>query len=252
MPTKRSIMWLWVAAFLAMTPGTLRAQAVEPFDYPPPSAHDAAGGAGWSGPWRGSATLTRPTALPIIEGSLDAPTYYAPVPSGARLAVSGETYCRGLALGREIDLSAQRPIYLSFLAKRRATADGKSRSFYLTLMDRLDAVLSVGHSSSGRLVVHGVTSGASDRPLIADGHTYLWVVRITAPDRAGQRRAVVYLVSADQAVDATEPTTPHVVSEPFASDAVIDRLSISAGGDVTIELDELRVGPSWRAVTRGG
>lgn len=201
----------------------------------------------WSGPWATNAHLTQVATLDIDSShSLPTPAGYHPAASGGHLAMLSQPIYRGLAADDRVDLTSDQPLYISFVARVKAKEAGKSSSgFSLVLHDKLERVLAVSCTSSGKLAVSGAFEAQGDRPAVAKLHHYVWVIRITSPDLAGQRRVQIRLYHQDNTLD-TQPPANWSLETPAASvTGVIDRIGFLAGSNADVALDEVRVGTSW-------
>ena len=239
-------------AFILAVPAMAGSGVFESFEYEEPLVvGETSGGEGWSGPWRSDVSLTQPLDLPVVvDKSLDAPANLKPVPSGGHFEGSSMILCRGLAVGREIDLSSDQACYISFLERRSLKGDDKSStSVALMLYDKLTSVIGLGHGSGGKLVVFGSAAANGTRPAVGFDHTYLWIIKLSEPDAKQMRRAHILVYSSTKRFPDREPPVWSLTSEPFPADNfVIDRIRIVMGKNIVLSLDELRIGTSWQEV----
>jgi len=210
-------------------------------------ADPAASGSGWSGPWSTSAYLSEPAQLPLADESLAQPQGVTPPATGGRLTGFRGAVFRGLAVGQELDLASDSPWYLRVTVRRSADGEEEKTSRHVTLLlhDQVKRVLAVGCTSSGKLSIVGDGDAHSPKPAVALDHTYVWLIRLDAPDADGKRRVRMLLVHDSKTFPAAEPTAWSLVSEPMSLAGAIDRVGLAAGKHARAEIDELRLASSW-------
>ena len=203
-------------------------------------------GRGWSGGWSTDAYLGEVADLTVLPESLPVPEGLRPGASGGRLADFTGVVFRGLGDGQVLDLSESSSRWYLRVAVRRTVADDSGGSLGLSLLfhDKLDRVLTVGCSSSGKLTIRGTEEASTPKPASAVDHAYVWLIKIDKADAQGRRVVCIRSFHESESVTGREPDRWTLVSEPMRLEGVIDRIGIGAGKNVRAELDELRIAGS--------
>jgi len=242
---------------------SLRAQpsAYEGFAYPAgdlPVAQ-ADGGFGWLGPWRlrQGGEMTRETdatsALSILGASLDGDWRLPPASVGALLLPAGQSF-RLRQLAQPVDLGADSVVYVSFRLRRDAAAPpaGGQPAFRLTFRSAADywgPSLSIALAPSRRPSLQVRNSDSYiGTTTVAGGATTLWVAKILGGRRL-PNEAFLLVLAPDQALPLYEPAAWTVASGPFQAQARLDLAVLTGSGPLAHTIDELRIGPTWDAVT---
>lgn len=203
---------------------------------------------GWSGNWSTSAYLAEAAELQFASAqSLPTPKGLIPSASGGRLIEFNGIAFRGVGEGQAFDLSDPSACWYIRVAVRRSVVGNASESLGVSLLlhDRLDRILTIGCSSSGKLSISGAAEAQSPKPVMAVDHAYLWLIRLDKPGPDGRRRVCIRSFHESETLTAEEPTCWTVLSDPVLINGTIDRIGIAAGKNVHVEFDELRIARSW-------
>jgi hypothetical protein len=242
--------------------------ASESFDYEQPDAlatQQGVGGRGWIGGWQGPQIMFWPNpgggppGGPHRHLSIDPRgglTFPGRVGAGGSFQHLGQTrYSRRLATPMRLDQDAT--YYLSFLFRR----DRPPRSGISTLVVSLkpNNTLPINPSAFHRRLSLGIGSdnhlfaslqGTFSRVPVPLGSraTYLLVAKIAArPDRPCSIHVRIY--SPDDIVDREETQLWSLVSRPTTSHLVLEWVEIYTNGRSRQQIDEIRLGTTWQAVT---
>jgi ferric-dicitrate binding protein FerR (iron transport regulator) len=240
--------------------------AYDGFDYPAGTLSEQNGGFGWAGPWFNAETDAQVdlNSNGVKQGSLE---YEGLVPAANRAAqtaqqnrirrslstsIGGVFDAAGLVENQDGMRLVGRDgstVYLSFLQRVNKTND----VFYGLELHRSDGnanrVLCIGHGAEG--TAYGVTSnynvyGPRNFPSLGeeDTNTNFFVVRITFG--SGNRDRVEVFRNPESLVDEDVCVPDAELTGNFA----FDRISLgNFHGTKVHEVDEIRVGTTFRAVT---
>jgi hypothetical protein len=240
--------------------------AYDGFDYPAGTLSEQNGGFGWAGPWFNAETDAQVdlNSSGVKPGSLE---YDGLVPVANRAAqmaqqnrirrqlstsIGGVFDAAGLVENQDGVRLVGRDgttVYLSFLQRVNKTGD----VFYGLELHRSDGnanrVLCIGHGAEG--TAYGVTSnynvyGPRNFPSLGkeDTNTNFFVIRITFG--AGNRDRVEVFRNPESLVDEDSCVADAELTGNFA----FDRISLgNFHGTKVHEVDEIRVGTTFRAVT---
>jgi ferric-dicitrate binding protein FerR (iron transport regulator) len=234
--------------------------AYEGFDYSDVDAMykgNAEGGAGWDGPWKPAfmpphSQHKNRASLNTREG-LTREKFAA---TGGCFDTAG--YVRfQRRLRTPVNLGDDGAYYLSFLFRRHGPPIDAGNGLTIVLRptdapaqerDDFGKRLNIGVGASNQLFTHllGVCSRV---PLpLTYGETYLLVAKIVA-GRSRPNQIMIRIYGADEPVSSREPNEWTATSKPFHSDLVFQWLEISVNSKRRQQIDEIRLGTSWNAVT---
>jgi ferric-dicitrate binding protein FerR (iron transport regulator) len=237
--------------------------AYEGFDYQDPHAlqnGQANGGFGWAGSW--GAGMARPLSKeapkPPTLNLKESLTRPGTVPSiGGCFEYTGfAVHQRRLATPVRLDTDGV--YYLSFLFRRQGPPQpGYSPSSVSVILrsddehqHRMDARkwLTVGVGAHNQLYAQlGRSCSKACLPLL-QGRDYLLVAKIVANSSTADQ-IFLRVYRPGEPVDREETGSWTVVSRPFESDQVFDRLAIQVSGGLRQMIDEIRLGTTWSSVT---
>ncbi|QDT36064.1 FecR domain-containing protein [Stratiformator vulcanicus] len=239
-----------------------RLTARESFDYPfaeaPGNEAQADDGLGWKSHWY---RTTRASKLPV-EFS---PDVLLPTPIGLASAEPGcltlpteetdWTYREASKrlLSHPIDLDSDGVWYASFLIRPGVSTGDKYQWLQFILNERTKdwatkTRLGAGILSNNRPIIHDTAGNTVGETPLVDGATYLFVIKVvTGSDRPEQVFLKVY--GSDDRVDSAEPVVWTVVGRTASHHGKIDSVHIFNGPGRRFDIDDIRCGTSWEAVT---
>jgi hypothetical protein len=147
--------------------------------------------------------------------------------------------------------------YLSFLIQRNR-GEGESSRFLQVSMSggdlhprrRSRSELAFGITSDGFPYIKTDGRIIQSAPSIEDETVYLFVGKIVV---TGESSAATYLrvYRAGEPIDGREPTAWTAVGQSGPSEFALSRIRLAAGANALFDIDELKLGTSWHAVTVG-
>lgn len=244
MDEHRAIRMRWRVAILVLMYATSSAGAVslEQFDS---DASDAIS-RGWSGAWSTTADLSQTATLKLGSQSLPTPSGFTPPAAAGRLTDFTGLIFRGLNNQQVLAVDDPSTWYIRLVVRRSAAEGSKgSSSVSLLLNDRLDRLLTIGCTSSGKLTIQGSMISQTPKPAMALDHAYVWLIRLDRPDMDGKRVIRIRLFHESNTMSDDEPRDWSLASEPMLLSGAIDRIGFAAGRNARVELDEIRIGRTW-------
>jgi len=234
--------------------------AYEGFDYADADAMKkgiAAGGTGWEGPWKpGFVPSHTPYKNRTFVGIRDGLTRAGMASAGGCLETAG--YVKFLRrLAAPINMDEDSVYYLSFLFHRNGSSADFMNGVTVVLRptdaparerDDFGKRLNIGVGGSNQLFanMHGVCARV---PLpLSNGQTYLLAAKIVT-GRSRPNQVMVRVFGADEPVNGREPSEWTLTSKPFHSDLVFQWLELSINSVRRQQIDEIRLGTTWTAVT---
>ena len=203
---------------------------------------------GWSGDWSTTVYLTEAAELYVAsDQSLPMPKGLTPSASGGRLIDFTGVAFRGLGEGQAFDLGDLSASWYLRVAVRRSVVNNATESLGVSLLlhDRLDRLLTIGCSSSGKLSISGATEAQSLKPVMAADNAYVWLIRLDKPGANGRRCVRIRSYHGSETLATKEPTQWTLVSDPVLISGTIDRIGIAVGKNIHAEFDEVRIARSW-------
>jgi len=168
---------------------------------------------------------------------------------------------RGEAIQRDLEQALPMQLgetyYLSFLIQRNR-GEGESSRFLQVSMSggdlhprrRSRSELAFGITSDGFPYIKTDGRIIQSAPSIEDETVYLFVGKIVV---TGESSAATYLrvYRAGEPIDGREPTAWTAVGQSGPSEFALSRIRLAAGANALFDIDELKLGTSWHAVTVG-
>lgn len=248
-------------ASIAAGPDAGRLLAYEAFAYRMPrtfsNQRQANGGFGWRDAWFRNSYQTDLEILFGTDVSLDAPAGLV-APAGGRLILPSEPeradsyrFACMRHLATPIDPDVDGATYVSALINRSPQTAGPTHHWLRFMLvsstvprDRMG----FGVLSDFLPQVTGQQGNVPGPTPIVAGRPYLFVAKLvtsrTAPD---QMFLKVY--DRDDTVDRDEPERWTVVGQSYRLTSPIDAIHIYNGTEGSYDIDEIRLGTSWRSVT---
>ena len=167
--------------------------------------------------------------------------------------VDGGTLVR--ILQQPVTLEPGDVYYLSFLAERSPGDASSGRFFRVSLAGdagpprrRLRTEAGFGVTTEGFPFIKAGGKIVQSAPAIEDATVYLFVGKVLA---SHERSTETYLrVYRDgEPVDREEPTAWSTVGPPSRCGPAFSRVFLAAGPDALLEIDELKLGTTWKSVT---
>jgi ferric-dicitrate binding protein FerR (iron transport regulator) len=211
-------------------------------------------GFGWSGGW-----------LPSLRGRgsigaiVDAPDdiVFGVSRSDRRLL----QLTRGEAIQRDLEQALPMQLgetyYLSFLVQRNRGESESSRFLQVSMSGgdlhprrRSRSELAFGITSDGFPYIKTDGRIIQSAPSIEDKSVYLFVGKIVVTSESS---AATYLrvYHAGETIDGREPTAWTAVGQSSPSEFALSRIRLAAGANALFDIDELKLGTTWHAVTVG-
>ena len=209
-------------------------------------------GFGWIGGWKSSFRGRGPVGS-IVDAPDDTP--FGIARQGRRLFQLSDGHAITRDLETPLLLDPGEVTYLSFLARRRAGAPGAGRYLRVSLRDEGQRArrgarreLAVGVTSDGFPFVKTDGRIVQSAPPIEEETTYLFVAKlVVSRDRVAEVSLRVYRPG--ESVDPQEPGTWTVVGRPGRCESAVSRIRLAVGDAAVWEIDELKIGATWRSVT---
>ena len=209
-------------------------------------------GFGWTGGWKSGFRGRGP-----VGSIVDAPddTAFGSARQGRRLLQLSDGHAVTRDLETPLLLDPGEVTYLSFLARRRASASGTGRYLRVSLRDEGQRArrgarreLAVGVTSDGFPFVKTGGRIVQSAPPIEDDTTYLFVAKlVVSRDRVAEVSLRVYRPG--ESVDPQEPGTWTVMGQPGRCESAVSRIRLAVGDAAVWEIDELKIGATWHSVT---
>ena len=209
-------------------------------------------GFGWSGGWR-SGFRGRGSIGAIVDAPDD--TVFGVSRNGRRLLqlARGEAIQRDLE--QELTLAPGETYYLSFIVQRYPGESESGRLLQVTLSGgdehprrRSRNELAFGITSDGFPFIKTGGKIIQSAPSIEDETVYLFVGKIVASSESSAETYLrVYRVG--ESIDGYEPSAWTTIGQPSSSESTLSRIRLGVGADALFDIDELKIGKSWRAVT---
>lgn len=209
-------------------------------------------GFGWSGGWR-SGFRGRGSIGAIVDAPDD--TVFGVSRAGRRLL----QLARGEAVQRDLEqvlkLAPGETYYLSFVVQRHPGESESSRFLQVSLSGsdehprrRSHSELAFGITSDGFPYIKNGGKIIQSAPSIEDETVCLFVGKIVA---SGESSAESYLrvYQSGESIDGHEPAAWTTVGQPGPSESTLSRIRLATGEDALFDVDELKIGTTWRAVT---
>jgi hypothetical protein len=209
-------------------------------------------GFGWSGGWR-SGFRGRGNIGAIVDAPDD--TVFGVSRSGRRLL----QFARGEVIRRDLEqMLPMQPgdiYYLSFIVQRHRGENESSRFLQVSLSGgdeqprrRSRSELAFGITSDGFPYIKTGGKIIQSAPSIEDETVYLFVGKIVVSSESSAEN-YLRVYRAGVSIDAHEPTAWTTVGQPGPSESTLCRIRLAAGADALFDIDELKIGTTWRAVT---
>jgi len=209
-------------------------------------------GFGWSGGWK-SGFHGRGSIGVIVDAPDD--TVFGVSRSGRRLL----QLARGEAIQRDLEqvlaLAPGETYYLSFIVQRHPE-ESESGRFLLVSMSSGDlhprrrsrSELAFGITSDGFPYIKADGRIIQSAPSIEDEMVCLFVGKILV---TGESSAETYLrvYQAGESIDRHEPAAWTAVGQLGPSEFTLSRIWLATGDDARFDIDELKIGTTWRSVT---
>jgi hypothetical protein len=166
---------------------------------------------------------------------------------------------RGEAIQRDLEqvlpLAPGEAYYLSFLVQRHPGESEPGRLLQVSLSGgddhprrRSRSELAFGITSGGFPFIKTGGKIIQSAPSIEDATVYLFVGKIVVSSESSTETYLrVYRVG--EPIDGHEPTAWTTRGQPSLSESSLSRIRIAVGADALFDIDELKIGQSWRAVT---
>jgi ferric-dicitrate binding protein FerR (iron transport regulator) len=209
-------------------------------------------GFGWSSGWE-SGHRVRGRVGTIVDAPED--TVFGIARSGRRLLqlASGEAIWRDLE--HALPLEPGDVYYLSFLQQRHPGQSDSGRYLQVSLRDSVDhprgrsrSELAFGVTSDGFPFIKTEGRIIQSAPGLEDGTVYLFVAKIVvSKERSVETYLRVYDCS--ESIEENEPSAWTAIGRPTPCEFTPSRIRLEAGPKALIDLDELRIGTTWRSVT---
>ena len=230
--------------------------AYEGFEYPAGKIDPgrAAGGIGFSGPWRvrtPEEAGNDPDPSTVMTIQPDSLAGSATPRGGALLFPAARTF-RIRPLAEPLDLGRDEVTYVSFLVRQDPAAQGEQSFFRLTFRSSVDFrnhVVGFGMPPQRRPSIYRNRDNFNSSVAFESGPVHLWVCKIAAR-RDGPDEVFLKIYRSDESVGALEPAAWTNQTSPFHSDARLDLLVVTGTGQSAQALDEFRIGRTWTSVTR--
>jgi hypothetical protein len=209
-------------------------------------------GFGWSGGWR-SGFRGRGSIGAIVDAPDD--TVFGAPRAGRRLL----QLARGEAIQRDLEqaleLTPGETYYLSFVVRRHPGESESSRFLQVSLSGgdehprrRSRSELAFGITSDGFPYIKTGGKIIQSAPSIKDDTVYLFVGKIVVSSRSSSE-TYLRVFHAGEPIDGHEPTAWTTIGQPSPSESNLSRIRFAAGADALFDIDELKIGKDWRAVT---
>lgn len=224
-------------------------QVIEWFAYHDGRLAGQNGGRGWAGPWvLPNKAQERPKTMQP-HAQLNWPGHRTRPDEGSLLIQNVTALHRPLI--RPIRMDQDATTYLSFLVhKKEIPPEERTGGWaFVTLHDPDKDKIAIGPTGrkGGPRVIHnGRITGATMR--LQEGSTYLFACKILAR-RNKPDQVFVRIYHANEDIDAVEPPTWHIRTDPLLSDSVFDELNIYSRDCEPLRLTGIRIGPTWPSVT---
>jgi uncharacterized repeat protein (TIGR01451 family) len=213
------------------------------------------GGEGWQGSWNGPTTLevsSLATALLYTNGPMISVL-------GSNRAVMANSDSGGVVFRYLTEARGYQKTYISFLIRLEGTVVGARNHMSVGALQTLGSTdgMSAGLGSSGgismlsadnRYCVSMAATSSFEGPELMSGTTHFFVLECAGDEQSAWTNARLY-------VDPTSADVPQAdftnsVTSPSATDdvAMVAIKSLMIGPDVTMYIDELRVGSTWPSV----
>lgn len=227
--------------------------ALENFDYPGPDLGNANGGTGWAKPWQLSINEPGPPGASILSEESLSTTAYSHIGKGGCFLQDGiGRSSRQLATPLRMDTDAV--YYMSFLFKKsRGAPPGVTQygsvSFRSSDPSRFsDDRILFGMSSENYIIMGHDDQQVLNAPQLLTGETYFYVAKIVA-GKTDPDQVLLRVFSPHERVDNSEPLSWNCVSRPHDNDTIYTNFFIYVGGDAAFQVDEVRIGSTWKSVT---
>ncbi|MEK6234642.1 MAG: hypothetical protein N2C14_08010, partial [Planctomycetales bacterium] len=156
-----------------------------------------------------------------------------------------------------LTLDADAAYFVSFLLEKSEEEDengennglGSHASVVLRPQGPSPRSISLGVSSEGFPYVNHDGLSASTATAVQSGTEYFFVAKIAA-HREGPDEVFLRLYADGERIDSHEPGVWSVVGRPVDSDFPLEMVRIQTGAEGAFDVDEIRVGSSWEAVTQ--
>ena len=210
-------------------------------------------GFGWSEGWKSVGRRRHHRVGEIVDAPDD--TVFGVRRAGRRLLrlIEGEAIRRDLA--QPLPLDPDNTYFLSFMVRRHTGDATSERSLIVSLYStdrhrgrRARNELAFGISSEGYPLLKVSGKPHVSAPAIDDDSTHLFVGKVTI---LGDGSTEMYLrvYRPGDVAPMHEPRAWSVTHKAGASRFAISCVRMSVGANATFDIDELRLGKTWRAVT---
>jgi hypothetical protein len=159
------------------------------------------------------------------------------------------------ALEQHLDLDPGTTYYISAIVKRGEVGSGSSRYLQVSLCSegghprhRSRSELAFGVTSDGFPFIKTAGINVQSAPSIEDDTPYLFVGKIVVSE---ERTAETYLriYRAGESIEPYEPSVWTAIGRRSPCEISLARIRIAVGADAQFDIDELRIGTTWRSVT---
>lgn len=228
-------------------PGDPDLLAYEGFAYRGPLLAAGDGGWGWSRGWAGFDDFSRPsTALLVDHASLTCEALNHLSQGGHVAEDVNDWGFRELA--RPLDLSLDRDYYVSFLFRKlNPGRPGQGRWAGLSLFEGPSERVFFGTQDGGFRIAQ--LGQSVERGELEPGVVYFFVAKLAARARDPDQ-AFLHVFAPGETIALREPDAWRVEgSRDTRLEGRLDRVRIAS--ETGYAIDEIRIGHSWRAVTRG-
>ncbi|MFG0288356.1 MAG: FecR domain-containing protein [Rhodopirellula sp. JB044] len=218
-------------------------------------------GFGWSDGWQAGKSQAGGRRQGQLADIIDAPAdaVFGIDRDGHRLMSIPNGSDLRRAFNQPLVVGSGESLFVAVLIQQSsASQDDQGRSLVISLEPdlpgrgrRLHQIVSFGITTQGFPFINSGDSIAKTATRIVPGMTYLCVLRLPAENETEETivRPTLRLYQPEEHVDATEPSTWTVTGQRRYVRYPPASLRISTGDRATWQIDELKVGTTWSAVT---
>ncbi|MEP3481286.1 MAG: FecR domain-containing protein [Fuerstiella sp.] len=228
--------------------------AEEEFQYAGPRLGRANGGHGWAGPWRRDVVKFEPSQAEIVaDDSLSLATFNFQGTGGHFLQNGKGSALRPMLNPVRLDIDAE--YYLSFLIRKsRESARGVTQYGSVSLRPSsrarfVDSKILFGVSSENNTIMNHNSDQKISAPKLKIGETYCYVARIVAR-KSSPDRIMFRIYGPEETIGNSTPANWTSESPPQQDNTIYTNLFLYVGGDASFQIDRIRIGSTWRSVTR--
>ncbi|MEM7475369.1 MAG: FecR family protein [Planctomycetota bacterium] len=209
-------------------------------------------GFGWAGGWQAGGQARGPLA--DVVDSPDHIVFGLDRSDRRQVSLAGGCDIRR-TFENPIELAAGKSVFLSVLLSRQGAQNiQESQSLQISLEPdlpgrgrRLHQIVSFGTTTEGFPFINSGNKITQTASRIVSGQTYLYVLRVAISEDGTLPSLRVYQTY--EKVDASEPTAWTVSGELGSAEYPLASIRIITGENAAWQVDELKVGSTWQAVT---